>query len=197
MLLSSRNRGRLMSHLESKGKWDEFERYRGGRVLELGERGALDAAIRRFFPGDSFDRLFEEWCLEDEAALGRTQSEAFIAIEGSGTSVQSSAGEKVADSQSLAAVSAFENVRWVADCIGDPSVKREDAPSRAAWNLLQWAQSSSQATKDFWTTHFKGIMPSKSQLDAEGERGTDRVDELIVETIRGLGLDAKREGRVA
>lgn len=86
---------------------------------------------------------------------------------------------------------ALDETRWVMAHIDVTEVEQVDAPSAAAWTLLNWAKENQD---DFIKNYYARSMPSRSQLDreyAKMDRGEVQLDfiERLRKTAEKLELD--------
>ncbi len=74
--------------------------------------------------------------------------------------------------------SVIEEARWVALHMAVRDVKKEDAPTSAAYSWLLRCQTTPSTQDDFWKSVYPRLMPSQSQRDANA-RFKDDGRELV------------------
>jgi len=65
------------------------------------------------------------------------------------------------------------DLKWVFHALGAKDLRPEDAPSPGAWNLLYELQHDSVMLKQFYTTVYPKLLPSRAQMD----KGEDRAED--------------------
>ena len=83
----------------------------------------------------------------------------------------------------------IEDLRWVFHALGADGLKKEDAPSPGAWNLLGQLRRDEMLLKAFYGTVYPKLLPTKAQM----ERGDDRAEDgrKIFGLIDGLLLEPR------
>jgi hypothetical protein len=86
-------------------------------------------------------------------------------------------------------VPTWESAAWVAENLGNPNVRPQNAPSGLAFGLLQWCRSSPAHTTTFWTSLYPKLLPSGTALQKQQEteevkkvdKGYERLKKLLNE----------------
>lgn len=125
---------------------------------------------------------------------GMDERDAWLTAAGEEVPERNEPTDALASDFADKAASEPESVRWVADNISVKGVKPSDAPSAAAWGLLQWAKSSVTTKDRFFTQVYTRLMPSGKQLEDEGRFRDDgegiielcgKVEAEILEALEG------------
>ncbi len=81
------------------------------------------------------------------------------------------------------------SVNWVAKHIAVNDACAIDAPSAEAWGMLRWAQSSNHNEREFWTSIYPKLLPTRTQIDAEARFSDDgRTIITIIDRVRKAAL---------
>lgn len=84
-------------------------------------------------------------------------------------------------------------VDWVAHSITAKAVTWEQAPSFAAWNMLQWVRSSRAAEATFWGTIHRQLMPDKKELERRKRLDADGDDIVALNEATIAKLEANEK----
>ena len=85
-----------------------------------------------------------------------------------------------------------QSVIWVAKHIAVEDAIASEAPSSEAWGMLIWAQRTGHNEREFWTSIYPKLLPTRTQLDAEARFSDDgRAIISIIERVRSAALHAK------
>jgi len=85
-----------------------------------------------------------------------------------------------------------QSVIWVAKHIAVDDAVAEEAPSSEAWGMLIWAQRTGHNEREFWTSIYPKLLPTRTQLDAEARFTDDgRAIISIIDRVRRAALRDK------
>jgi hypothetical protein len=73
-------------------------------------------------------------------------------------------------------ISMRKSVEWVFAALGRQGVKKSDAPDPGAWALLQWVGEGAANRGNFYSTFASKLLPTRTQIDVEGQREDDGGD---------------------
>jgi hypothetical protein len=98
-------------------------------------------------------------------------------------------------------VPTWESAAWVAENLGNPSIRPQHAPSGLAFGLLTWCRASPANTNTFWTSLYPKLLPSGAALAKQQEAekfepvdvGYEKVKKLLDEAIDGFEEEQARE----